>query len=169
MKNKILPFLGIFFGSLCMGVLFIAIFMNATEINCTRQANDTYTCQFRTLFFDKVQISERQVEGIVDIVKERDSCSDGCGYRAEFVTADGQQTPLSSVWTDEGPVLEQVNTIGSQIEARAQQVTYHSDVPWWVLYLVGGLTLMAMLLSPLALLRGKDSSKSKGRSPNRLG
>ena|SRR5690349_1909990 len=169
MKNKILPFLGIFFGSLCFGLLFIAIFMNTTDVTCDRQGDQTYTCHFRTLFFDKIPISEREIEGVVDIVKERDSCSDGCGYRAEFVTADGDQEPLSSVWTDEGPVLEQVNSIGSQIDARAQQINYHTDLSWWVLYLVGGLTLMAMLLSPLIFVGGNATKKAAGRSPNRLG
>ena len=155
MKNRIIPFLAMFVGSLCFGLLFIVIFMNSTDINCSRQANETYTCNFKTLFFGRVQIRERQVDGIVDIIKERDSCSDGCGYRAEFVTSSGEQEPLSSVWTDEGPVLEQVNTIGSQMDAGAEEITYHKDPPWWVLYLVGGLTVMSMLLSPLVLLKRK--------------
>jgi hypothetical protein len=156
MKNRIIPFLAMFMGSLCFGLLFILIFMNSTDINCHRQANETYTCQFKTLFFGRVQIREREIENIVDIVKERDICDDGCSYRAEFVTSEGDREPLSSVWTDEGPVLEQVNTIGSQMDAGVVQITYHNDPPWWVLYLVGGLTAMAMLLSPLMLMKGRN-------------
>jgi hypothetical protein len=153
MKNRILPFLAMFFGSLCFGLLFIVIFMNARDISCDRQADQTYTCQFKTLFFGKIQISEREVEGIVDIVKERDSCDDGCSYRAEFVTNTGKREPLSVVWTDEGPVLEQVNAIGSQIDSGVEHIIHHTDPPWWVLYLVGGLTAMGMLLSPLVFKR----------------
>jgi hypothetical protein len=152
MNNKIIPFLLIFFGSLCFGLFFIAIFMNATEVSCTGQADQTYICHFKTLFFGRYPIRDRTVENITDIVKESDSCDGGCAYRAEFVTKDGKREALSSVWTDEGPVLEQVNTIGSQMESGAQQISYHADPPWWVLYLVGGLTLTCMLLSPLVFL-----------------
>ena len=169
MKNRIIPFLAMFFGSLCFGLLFIVIFMNSTDVNCVRQANETYTCHFKTLFFGKVQVREREVENITDIVKERDSCDDGCSYRAEFVTSNGRQEPLSVVYTDEGPVLEQVNTIGSQMHSGAEQIDYRSDPPWWVLYLVGGLTVMSMLLSPLMFLSGKNDKKAAARSPNRLG
>jgi hypothetical protein len=154
MKNRIVPFLAMFFGSLCFGLFFILIFMNATEVNCIRQADQTYTCHFKTLFFGKYQIHDREVAGIVDIKMERDICDDGCSYRAEFVTSSGEQEPLSSVWTDQGPVLKQVNTIGSQIHSSAEQINYRSDPPWWVLYLVGGLTVMALLLSPLILRKG---------------
>jgi hypothetical protein len=157
MKNRLLPFLLVFFCSLCFGLLFIALFMNARDINCTRQANQTYTCQFKTLFFGRYLIRERRVENITDIVMQRDSCDDGCSYRAEFISSDGKREPLSSIFTDQNTVTQQVNTIGSQMDAGLEQITYRSDPPWWVLYLVGGLTLMAMLLPPLMFLKGKKS------------
>jgi len=155
MKNRLIPFLAMFIGSFCFGLLFIVVFMNGTEINCTRQANETYTCNVRTLFFGKIQTFERTRENVVDIIKERDSCSDGCGYRAEFVTSEGSQFPLSSVWTDEGPVLAQINQIRPQMQSGAPSITYAVEPPWWVLYLIGGLTVMSMLLSPLSLLKGR--------------
>jgi hypothetical protein len=156
MKNRLIPFLAMFVGSLCFGLCFILLFINSTDISCRRQVDETYTCQFKTLFFGKVQVRERNVEDIVDIVKERDNCDEGCSYRAEFVTSTGKQVPLSSVWTDEGPVLEQVNTIGSQMDSGQEQITYHTDPPWWVLYLVGGLTVMSLVLSPLSFLKGRN-------------
>jgi len=155
MKKNLIPFLIMFFCSFCFGLLFIVIFMNAREINCTRQPDQTYTCQFKTLFFGKYQMGDRTVANITQIIKQRDSCDGGCAYRAEFVTNDGKHEPLSSVWTDEGPVLEQVNTIGSQMDSGAQQISYRADPPGWVLYLIGGLTLMSMSLAPLIFLRGK--------------
>lgn len=156
MKNRLIPFLAMFVGSFCFGLLFILLFMNGTEFNCTRQANETYTCNVRTMFFGKIQISERNRENIVDIIKERDSCSDGCGYRAEFVTSEGRQYPLTQVWTDEGPVMAQINEIRPQMQAGAPTIAYIVDPPWWVLYLIGGLTIMTMLLSGLTLIKGRN-------------
>jgi len=156
MKKNLIPFLIMFFCSFCFGLFFLVIFMNAREIICTRQADQTYTCEFKTLFLGKYQIGDRTVENITQIMKQRDSCDGGCAYRAEFVTKDGKHEPLSSVWTDEGPVLEQVNTIGSQMDSAAQEISYRADPPMWVLYLIGGLTVMLMLLTPLIFLRGRN-------------
>ncbi len=146
-----LVFLSILFGSLFFGLIFILIFIHSTELDCLKQSDGSYTCQIRTLFFDKVQMSKRSVEHIVDIVVVDDGCSDGCSYRAEFVTADGDQQPLSIVYTDHGPVTKQAFEIGSQISQGVDHIIYKINPPWWVLFLVGGLTVMSMLLSPLAL------------------
>jgi hypothetical protein len=150
--KRFLPFLAMFFGSLCFGLLFIGIFMNSTELDCARQGN-SYDCRFRTMFFGKYQIMERNVDDIVDI-KMEDSTSEGStSYRAEFVTASGEQEPLSVVWTDYDPVRAQVDTIGAQIDAGSPTITYTSNPPWWVLYLIGGLTVMSMLMSFFFLRR----------------
>jgi hypothetical protein len=146
-----LLFLSILFGSLCFALVFVLIFVNSTEVDCTLQSDESYTCQIRTLLFGKVQTFKRNVDHVVDIKVADDGCFDGCGYRAEFVTSDGSQVPLSEVYTDEGPVSRQVDALGSQFDRRLERITYTVEPPWWVLFLVGGLTLMSMLLSPLAL------------------
>jgi hypothetical protein len=155
MLRKTLTFLTICFGSLFLGMLFVLIFVNATEVNCRLQPDRSYTCQTRTLLLGKVQTFTGRIEHVVDITMQRDSCDDGCAYRAEFVSAEGRQEPLSQVYTDQAPVLQQVNTIRAQMNSHAEQISYKSDPPWWVLFLVGGLTLMAMLLSPLTFLRDR--------------
>lgn len=147
MKNRILPFLAVFFGSLCFGLLFIVIFINATELDCTRQSDNSYACRITKLFFGKYQISQRVVDNITNITMEDDGCSDGCSYRAEFITSDGNQQPLNSVYTDRAPVAQQVNTIKSQMASRSEKIVYRADPPWWVLFLVGGLTLMGMFFA----------------------
>jgi hypothetical protein len=147
MKNRILSFLAVFFGSLCFGLLFIVIFINATELDCTRQLDNSYSCRITKLFFGKYQISQRDVDNITDITMEDDGCSDGCSYRAEFITSNGNQQPLNSVYTDRAPVARQVNTIKSQMASRSEKIVYRADPPWWVLFLVGGLTLMGMFFA----------------------
>ena len=149
--NRWLAFLSIFLGSLCFGLIFILIFINSTELNCLKQSDGSYTCEKQTLFFDRIQISKRNIENIVDITLVDDGCSDGCSYRAEFITSNVKQVPLSEVYTDHNPVSQQVNDIGSQIDKGMEHITYKVNPPWWVLYLILGLTLMSTLLSPLSL------------------
>lgn len=153
MKNRLLPFLATFFGSICFGLLFVLIFVNATQVHCIRQSAGTYTCQLRTLFLGRYLISQHNIENVtgIDIAESEDQ--DGTSYRAEFATSNGGSVPLSSVWTDYGPVSDQVTAISSQMTSGADQVLYTADPPWWVLFLVGGLSLMAVLLSPLFFLR----------------
>jgi len=148
MKRWTLPLL-IALGSLCFGLFFAAVFVNSTELDCVRQSDGTYSCHKRTLFFDRWQISERDFDGVQDIVMVDDGCDDGCSYRAEFVTASGRYIPLSTVYTDRGIVDRQVTEIGSQLDRGAQSIRYKANPPWWVLYLIGGLTLMAMVMGGL--------------------
>ena len=153
MKIRLLPFLATFFGALCFGLLFVLIFVNATQVNCIRQSAGTYTCQLRTLFLGKYLISQRNIQNVTGINIAESEDQDGTSYQAEFATASGDSVPLSSDWTDYGPVSQQVTAIRSQMAAGADQVLYTADPPWWVLFLVGGLSLMTMLFSPLFFLR----------------
>ena len=153
MIKRVLIFSASVLGTLCLGLVFVVIFVNATEVNCALQPDESYTCQIRTLLLGRVPTFNRRVERVVGITVERDSCDDGCAYRAEFVTADGRQVPLSEVYTDQGPVQEQASTLGSQIDRRVDPITYTAEPTWWVLWLVGGLTAMSLLLSPLVFLR----------------
>jgi hypothetical protein len=169
--KRFLPFLGMFLGSLCFGLLFIGLFVNATEMDCRRQPDRSYTCEFRTLFFGEYQTFTRSVEGIVGITIADSPASEGSGrvYRAEFVLADGGQTPLNEVWTDREPVARQVQDIGAQLDAGASQIAYRQEPPWWVLYLVGGLTVMAMLFSFMLLGKKPQSTAAARRTPHRMG
>ncbi|MGA7604528.1 MAG: hypothetical protein WCA79_01275 [Anaerolineales bacterium] len=153
MKNRIIPFLATFFGSICFGLLFIIVFVNATQVNCIRQPAGTYTCQLRTLFLGRFPTLNRVIQNVTGINMAENDDQNGVSYRAEFATTDGGSVPLDSTWTDYDPVSQQVSAIGSQIASGADQVQYTANPPWWVLFLIGGLVIMMMLLSPLFFLR----------------
>lgn len=154
MKKNIIPFLAIFLGTICFCSLFAVVSVNAKEVTCDLQLDQTYACQIRTLFFGKIPtlLFDRKIDNVVNIVIiETDS--DGLAYRAEFVTSSGKQIPLNETFTDYSPVSQQVNAIGSKVSQHADHVSYYVEPTWWVFYLVGGLCLMVMLLSPLVFLR----------------
>ncbi len=153
MKNRIIPFLATFFGSICFGLLFIVVFVNATQVNCIKQPAGTYTCQLRTLFLGKYPIFNRIVQNVTGINMAENDDEHGVSYRAEFATTDGGSVPLDTTWTDYDPVSQQVTAISSQIASGADQVQYTANPPWWMLFLIGGLMIMMVLLSPLFFLR----------------
>lgn len=155
MLRKFITFLLIILGSLIMDAFFMFIFLNATQVTCLLQPNEAYTCQMRTLLFGKIPTFGKMVEEVVDIKVESDSCSDGCAYRAEFVTRQGDQVPLNDVYTDHGPVQDQVNALRPLLKSGQPTIAYTADPPWWIAFLMGGLTLMTLLLSPLVFLRGR--------------
>jgi hypothetical protein len=153
MKNRIIPFLATFFGSICFGLLFIVVFVNATQVNCIKQPAGTYTCQLRTLFLGRFPIFNRIVQNVTGINMAEDDGEHGPSYRAEFATTDGGSVPLDTTWTDYDPVSKQVTAISSQMASDADQVQYTANPPWWVLFLMVGLMIMMVLLSPLFFLR----------------
>ena len=153
MKNRIIPFLATFFGSICFGLLFIVIFVNATQVNCIRQPAGTYTCQLRTLFLGRFPTFNRIVQNVTGINIAENDDQNGVSYRAEFATTDGGSVPLDTTWTDYDPISQQVTAISSQMASGADQVQYTANPPWWVLFLIGGLVIMMVLLSPLFFLR----------------
>jgi len=144
--KRLLVSLLIFFGTLCFAMIFVVAFMNSRELDCVRQPNESYTCRVITKFFDRFQTSDRTFDQVIDIIKVEDDCDEGCSYRAEFVSSDGGYYPLSTVWTDEGVVRKQVNEIKSQMSNQTQHIHYKVDPPWWVLYLIGGLSVMILVM-----------------------
>jgi hypothetical protein len=153
MIKRVLPFVLSSLGACAFGCLFIFIFVNATEVTCVRQPDASYTCQIRRLLFGQVQVSTNEVAGVVDIVMVSDSCDEGCAYRAEFVTSDGRQSPLSIVYTNSSVVQPQVSGIKTQIASQAATFDYRAEPPVWVLLLIVGLTVLIVGLSSLTMLR----------------
>lgn len=140
-------------GVVCFGLIFIAVFGNSTEIECTLGEVERYRCQTRTLLLGEVPIFERVVEDVVDIKVQVDDCFEGCSYRAEFVTANGEQVPLSSIWTEEADAAEPVHLIGLEFGRRAATIEYTIEPFWWVLWLIGGVSAVVLLVVTVVVLR----------------
>ena len=153
MKNRIIPFLATFFGSICFGLLFIVIFVNATQVNCIRQPAGMYTCQLRTLFLGifshPIVSSKTSRASTLQIVKTRTVSR----TKRSLPQPAAVRFRSATIWTDYGPVSQQVTAIRSQMTSGEDQIQYTADPPWWVLFLVGGLVIMVLLLSPLFFTR----------------
>lgn len=152
MIKRVLPFVLSSLGACAFGCLFIFLFVNATEVSCARQPDASYTCTVRRYLLGQYQVSEKEIAGVVDVVMVRDNCDEGCSYRAEFVTNQGRQEPLSVVYTDASVVEPQVANLKAQMASQAATFEYRADPPGWVIFLIIGLTVMIIGLSALTLL-----------------
>ena len=88
---------------------------------------------------------------MVDAQTFDDGCFDSCGYRTEFILADGSSAPLSEVYTDQSPANQQTAQVKQMLTSGRTSFEYKKEPLWWVLYLVGGLFVMEFLILTLSM------------------
>ena len=154
MLRKLFLYFAIMTGSLLFFLIFVLVFLNGTEIRCIRQADETFTCNTKTLLLGRFLMFEREITQIVDVDIFDDGCSDGCSYRAEFITSDGGQVPVNEVYTDYHPVSTRVKELKSRLTSAEASFEYKIEPIWWVLYLLGGLFLMEAVILTLTMGAG---------------
>lgn len=96
-------------------------------------------------------MSTRTVSDVVD-VQEDESCDSDCAYRAVLVTSSGQREPVNSVFTDGGPVLDQITEIKGFLDGAAPTYVYEEGVSWWVVALSGGIALIGVPVLTINLI-----------------
>lgn len=167
MWKKLITYFAILASSGCFFLVFVVIFLNATEISCTRQADQTFTCTTQTLLLGKVPTLHREITQVVDVDIFDDGCSDGCSYRAEFITSDGGHVAINEVYTDRNPVSKRVNDLKSRINSGQPSFEYRIEPIWWVLFLLGGLFLMeaAILTGTMGAGAVRDYLANRDRLP----
>lgn len=149
--KKLLVYIAALAGSTIFMLLFVVIFVNSTDLACALQADQTYTCRVQTLLLGRFPTFQKEVTRVVDVIIVDDGCSDGCAYRAEFVTSDGGQTALNEVYTDYDPVSRQVMEIKRLLHGRQASFEYSIEPQWWVVYLLGGIFLLDAVVLTLTL------------------
>ena len=153
MWKKLFTYFAILASSACFFLVFVLIFLNSTEIGCSRQPDGTFICTTRTLLLGKIPMFGREITKIVDVDIFDDGCSDGCSYRAEFITSEGMQVPVNEVYTDYNPVATRVNDLKRRMNSGESSFEYNIKPPWWVLFLLGGLFLMEAIILMLTVGR----------------
>ena len=154
MLKKLITYFAILASSACFFLIFVLIFLNATQISCIRQADRTFTCHTQTLLLGQFPIFSRDVTQVVDVDMFDDGCSDGCSYRAEFITSDGGHVAVNEVYTDYNPVSKRVNDLKGKMNSGESSFEYRIEPLWWVLFLVGGLFLLEAIILTLTMGAG---------------
>src|SRR5215216_343432 len=163
MLKSFFLYFAIMIGSLFFFLIFVLVFLTSTEIACARQADETFTCNTQTLMLGKFPMFEREITQIIDVDIFDDGCSDGCSYRAEFITSDGGQVPVNEVYTNYNPVSHRVNELKRRMNSGESSFEYKIEPLWWVLYLVGGLFLMEAVILTLTMGAGAMREYIAGR------
>jgi hypothetical protein len=153
MRKKLILILSIGLANLIFVSIFVLIFVNGTQINCVREADQTYTCGIQTLLLGKYPIFRQEITRVVD-AHTVDSPSGKRLFRTEFITADGKSFPLTAFYSNTEPHDRRVAELHSQFKSGESSFEYYIEPLWWILYLVGGLALTDFLALAVVFGRG---------------
>jgi hypothetical protein len=142
---KILIYLATIVGAIVFSGLFIVLFGNSLQVHCARPAGENATCKISKALLGRYPLTSRTVTDIVK-VKEDDSCDPDCSYRALLISSSGESVPVNDVYTDQGPVVEQIDAINAFLGGQTDTFEYAEDTPWWVVELSAGLGLMIIVI-----------------------
>src|SRR5512143_1352436 len=140
MLNKVVLYLVMMAVDLGMAAVMVFVFGNSLHVSCVRQAGQDAICKISRSLLGMYTVSTRAVPRVVDVSQDR-SCDDGCSYRTMLVTASGESVALNEVYTDQGPVLNQMNAFRSFLQGSEPTFTYEEPSPVWVLPAAGAIAL----------------------------
>lgn len=149
--NKLLLYFLILSSSLVFFLIFAVVFLNGTAVQCTQQADETYTCSIQTLLLGAIPTFSSEVTRVVDAETFEDGCFEGCAYRTEFILADESTVPLTETYTDQNPVNIQTAELKKLLTSGQASFEYKKEPMWWVAYLIGGLFIMDLLITTFVL------------------
>lgn len=141
-------------GTIVFFAFFMFIFANSVHMRCDKQENKAFTCLIEKKLFDQVVISKRTVKDVTSATVVKNCDSDGCSYRVELFDRNGIGEPFDEVYTDAAPMkvlAEKINTsIGN---SDGPSFSVKSDLQWWLVIMLGGMTLIGLLVEVILIFR----------------
>jgi hypothetical protein len=137
--------------------LFGVIFANSLTISCIRPPGRNPECRMSKALLGTIPMSTRAVTDIVD-VQEDETCDDGCTYRAVLITSNRESYPVNDVYTDEGPVQEQIASIQAFLHGTNPTYERAEPVSWWIVLVLGGIGVMVVGMLGANLVRDLSSN-----------
>jgi hypothetical protein len=134
--------------------IMLFFFGQSDRLECRHQGDGLASCTVSHVLLGTVPLPGWQASGISEAYVEHDCPSDGCTYRTALRTQGGSSQPISEVWTDQQAqdlqLADEVNAFISNSEAPTLVVDQQPQA--WVIWLVGGLAVMAVVIQGLALI-----------------
>ena len=151
MLVRFLIYLATILGAIVFSGLFIVLFGNSLQVQCARPAGGNPTCKISKALLGKYPLTSRTIIDIVD-VKEDESCDPDCSYRALLISSSGESVPVNDVYTDQGPVVNQIDAMKAFLGGQTDSFEYAEDTPWWVVELSAGLGLMIIVILTVSFI-----------------
>jgi hypothetical protein len=129
-------------GTILFCALFLFIFANGVHMVCERQPNGTLTCNIEKKLFDRVTTFKQTVNGVTGAHVAKNCDSDGCSYRTELSTMNGESVPVNDVYTDYDP--DKAARINNFMQGNDSSFTLDDPMQLWVVLLVGGMGLVGL-------------------------
>lgn len=140
-------------GTVVFTAVFVFIFANSVNMTCTKQQDNTFTCQVEKRLLDQVPTSRYTISGVIGASTEED-CDDGCSYRTELLTVDGGRQAFNDVYTDFAPVQERTNEINARIkQSDGPAFSVTEGIQWWLVIMLGGMAVIGLGVEALFVFR----------------
>ena len=156
MARKLLLYLALIAGIVLCSGIFILIFSNSVEVHCLRESGSEPSCRITRKLMGRIPVSNRDVLGVVDVQVD-ETCDEGCSYRAELITSNGQSVPINDVYTDRHIVSRQVDAVDGFLSSSATSLDYTEPVQWWVVWMLAIMDLIGIAVVTANFLRGARS------------
>jgi hypothetical protein len=160
MAKKILIPLAIMAGIVVCLLLFLILVGNSIDLKCMRSQGQGTTCQISQEFLGRISTSSRTVTDVMTAqVEQNCNGNNGCSYRPILVTSSGDSFPVNNIFTNYGPVTQQVSQISALLQGSQQDFELKMDPPWswWPAILsagIGGIGLFMVLILMIKNLIG---------------
>jgi hypothetical protein len=141
-------------GTLLFAGIMLFVFGQSDRLECRHAGDGQANCAVTHVLLWTLPLPGWQANGINQALVEESCDSDGCTYRTALRARGGASHPITEVWSDQRATYQdqaaQINDFladGSQPPLIISQ-----DPPTWVLLLLGGLTLMAIVIQGVVFL-----------------
>jgi hypothetical protein len=151
-------------GTLLFAGIMLFVFGQSDRLECRHAGAGQASCAVTHVLLGLLPLPGWQASINQALVEE--SCdSDGCTYRTALRTRGGASHPITEVWSDQRATYQdqaaQINDFLA--DGSAPPLVIEQDPPTWVLLLLGGLTLMAIVIQGIVFLAQAVRSIFGGR------
>jgi len=134
--------------------IMLFIFGQSDRLTCRHDDGPLASCTVTHVLLGAVPLPGWQATGVSQAIVAQSCDSDGCTYRTELRTQGGTRRAISEVWTDQHSEDE---ALASKIndflaDSAAPTLVIEQQPQAWVLWLLGGLSLMAIVIQGFVLL-----------------
>ncbi|MCC7119525.1 MAG: hypothetical protein IT310_13455 [Anaerolineales bacterium] len=173
MLKKIVKLAGTLLSMVITLIVMTALFaslLTSLEVQCELQADQSYTCESRDVFFGWT-LAEVHATQVYDIERNLDcrgaGPKKGCSAHAEFLTTTGDRIVLSRTYTESDQVQKAVNALKPLMADKSTPIEMtFPPMTFTLVIAIGSVSCVAVifLLVAVIMVFGKDPKDLEARA-----